>query len=265
MSTFVSLADLVEWLKLKAAIQDSEESAFSAGNLRSLIQEAVSKHNPNYSVSDTASTVPSREKECVTTLACASIALIRAFQLSTSSNSSANGFSTEHDSPFSRCLKLNKHLLEVVYPADLLAAGVTSTTTGPVMSELTTLDKSRNIQTNPHIVKAPPAVVLSVFSGPDPGGFVIISVASTSISNFSTFRVFVKTGDDSIREVWNFASTVFPQIAEGSSSITFNSIPLSFKLQDLPAGPSTLRVIACLVNTNELASYSNELVIDIPA
>ena len=263
MSTFVSLSELVDWLKFKASIQASEESAFSMSNLRVLITRAVSKHNPNYVVSDAASSVPDRERDCVTILAWAEVSLIRASQLSTSADNTANGFSNSVDSPFARCLKLRQHLIDVEYPKELQALGIASDTVGPSVSELIVTDKLSNVRTNPLIAKNPPPISISS-DGHIQSNSAVVSLSCRSFSDFKSLKVFTLIGTDSIREVWNFASSVFPQISESADVIDFNELVPEVKLTNLPAGPSTVKVLAVVTNINQLSSYSNELVLTIP-
>lgn len=264
MSTFISLSDLADWLKFKASIQGSEESAFSISNLKVLISKAVSRHNPTYVVSDTSSNVPEKERDCVTTLAWAEVSLIRASQLSMVADATANGFSSNQDSPFSRCLKLNTFLLDTVYPRELQAAGLSSSTVGPVVSELITTDKSSNLKTNHLVAPEPPAVQIS-YDGTIVSNSTVVSIACRKFSDFKSLSVFTLVGTANLREVWNFSSSVFPQISEAADEISFNSLVKDFKLTDLPAGPATVKVIAVVTNLNGISSYSNELTITIPA
>lgn len=259
----ISLERLVSTLKFRAAVQPSEN--MSDPDLEGLIADAVANHNPAYSVSAAASSVPEREKMAVIYLAWSAVCRIRAslFANQTDLNNGA-GFASDRTSPFAKNLKLAEQL-DKDYLIEIAGLGLIQAGVGPTMSNLVIHDGSSNAVLPAAIAPYPPAVNLLVPVAIAGDGTVTLEASYSSFPEFARLHIFYEDSSTAIYQPWNFTSTSgVPGIRNGLTPIasTTNVSQRIFQLVGFPlSGAHTHRFLAVLLNVNGLCSYSVEVAI----
>lgn len=257
----VTLDSLVDMLAEDATIEASEKITL-AMQKRYLI-EAVKRHNPGYSLSETESTVPDREANVVVTLAWAHVQNVRASRMARTagSSNSPGGYNADRSTPFAQSLKMHASLLED-YKTQCAALGLKVHAFMAVSSTVVVEDPRSGV-TFPVGVTVP-LLPVTLMSAPFGAGTVELywELPEMRSPRFLKHVLYVATGSVSIKDPANSDSTPYPYIREGIEPIweTSRFDDSAVKLSIDSTVGTTYRFLMGTVSVDGKIVFSSELV-----
>lgn len=268
MATSVPLSDLVNDLRFYARIQDSENLKDSS-DLNRIVKNAASRHNSSFTLTDSTSNIPQKEKNVVLLLAWVLLMRVRASRFAMEANTSQGGFGTDRNTPYHKCMDMAKEL-ERQYKEECLSLGLESyygSSNNVVSSVVTCESLDLGAQTPIENSAPPPAIVLSTDAAVAPDGTIVVRWTQDFFENFYSYCVFTIAGADPIFQDWNFGGS-YPGIngfSSASNPINDQTIK-AVKLTGIPfAALAVNRFLVTCSSKSGKYSYSNEVVVTQPA
>jgi len=268
MST-TTLSVLVTELKFNARVQSSEGFT-DPGDFQKVVADAVRLHNSTYVATTVSCTVPEVEKDVVGLLAWARLCMVRASRFATDSNASGQGWGTDRNTPFYKCLELHK-ILTAQYTEGCKALGLTvfAGAGAIALSEVTCENLDMGAQTPIEMSLTPP--VIRLYSTPttavNSNGTLAVYWEQANYSNFAKTVLVHVTGSTSVYDAGNYASAVLPRIIDTAAIVGTVTNPdiRALNLTDIAVTPGIInRFLVASVSKSGKYTYSNEIVLTQP-
>lgn len=158
-----TLTTLVSKLKTRSRIDAGAEGFSDPGDFNEVITEAVRRHNSSYLTTSDVS-VPEREIFAVVLLSWADLSFMRASNFAAQASINSNsGYGSDRDTPFDKCLRLQKELMKQ-YAAQCSSLGIVSTysESSPEIGDVAVISADSEGATVPsEVASLPPAPDLS--------------------------------------------------------------------------------------------------------
>ncbi len=259
-----TISDLVAKLKLRANIDPAERLSPSASLddfLASLIEDAVTDHNPSYTVA----ALPAAEEQLVLILAHIEICYVRASHfVNTAPIQAAGGaFTQQLDSPFNKNMKLAQQLA-VRYDELIQKLGVSSGT-GNVITQSTIYKKSDRLdRIFPYfnVPYAPPSILKGT---PQNSTDILFDWIAKPVDYFYR-NYFFWCPTPGIYQAWNGVGVMTVPRIKSSATLFYTTFGQS-ETEILAQGfPASSVVYAMLVTQTQQSkyTYSDEIKVTLP-
>lgn len=258
----VTMGNLVKKLRRRAFIEASDEQ-LDDSILNELLADAATRHNPAYSVSDSASSVPEREALCVIYLAAAESFVMRAAKFATVGNvTGASGYGSDSDTPFRKCQKMAEWFSGDLYAKECSQLGILKGTPGVTVSDTIVRDRVTGIQLpQGKLPRDNGSVTASLVGSQIVDGSLTLNFDLSSVQNVGQIWILVLNHpDEGIRQPWNSNSIPVGGIhADAEALQTLNTTQV--KLTGLVANSGdTMRFMVAVVSaTSGVCAFSDEL------